>query len=219
MPKEKASRRHKFNHWDDDEELDAPRSSGRDDRKNKSVIHINKKDRTRTKHGHSDFGLADTNQLSWPNPDRDADGNSTDEDSGDIVFDEEISLSLAEIRELAERNAKLLETTGHLLHNGRKCGIDFGPDIDRQYVSLKKRVSEVEAKIQAQKHLYQQEADKLQQSLGKDSALVVAEMIRFETKKQSDYTLLQKQCLKLFIEIQAFHEGIEGLTWNLDQCD
>lgn len=217
MPKDKASRRNKFSHWDDDD-LDAPRSSGKEDRKSKNGIHTNRKDRLRSKHGRSDLPLMEIDQAQWLKPVQTPSPHEIADDHNEYPFDVDSSLSLAEIKELAERIGLLIATTDRLMRNVRGCGIDFGPDMDRQFLALNKRRSEADAQIQEQVRLYNQESSKLQQSLGKDSALVVAELIRFESKKQSTYHLLHLQCKKLLADAQAFHEGVEGLAWNLDQC-
>lgn len=162
--------------------------------------------------------LMETDQVQWLKPVQVPSLNEQSDDQDEYPFDAESSLSLTEIKELAERIELLMTTTDHLMRNVRGCGIDFGPDMDRQFAALNKRRSEVDAQIQEQAHLYNQESRKLQDSLGKESALVVAEMIRFEAKKQSTYHFLQRQCKKLLADSQAFHEGIEGLAWNLDQC-
>lgn len=217
MPKDKASRRNKFNHWDDDE-LDARRSSGKEDRKIQKGIHANRKDRFKSKQGHSDVPLVETDQAQWLQPVQDLSMNELSDDRDEYPFNIESSLSLAEIKELAERIGVLIATTTRLMRNVRSCGIDFGSDMDRQLAALNRRHSEVESQIQEQVHLYNQESSRLQQSLGNESTLVVAEMIRFESKKQSTYNFLHRQCKKLLADSQAFHEGIEGLAWNLDQC-
>jgi hypothetical protein len=128
------------------------------------------------------------------------------------------TLSLAEIRDLANRIEQLITTAAHLMQNVRNCGIDFGLDMDRQLSALKKRRFAIEAQIQEQAHLYDQEASKLQQALGEESTQVVVEMLRFESKKRSTYQVLNQQCEKLWGDAQTFHEAIEGLAWNLDQC-
>jgi hypothetical protein len=127
-------------------------------------------------------------------------------------------LSLAEIRDLADQIEQRITTAARLMQNVRSCGIDFGLDMDRQLSALKKRRSAIEAQIQEQVHLYDQEANKLQQAWGNESAQVVAEMLRFEAQKRSAYHVLNQQCEKLWVDAQVFHEAIEGLAWNLDQC-
>lgn len=216
MPKDRASRRSKYNDWDD--ELDARRSSGKEDRKSKNGIHQNRKDRHRSKHDLSDIPLMEVAQAQWLKPVQDPLLNKPTDDQDEYRFDAQSSISLTEIKELVERIELLMTTTGQLMRNVRSCGIDFGPDMDRQFAALNQRRSEIEAQIREQAHLYNQESSKLHDSLGKESALVVAEMIRFESKKQSTYHFLHRQCKKLLADSQAFHEGIEGLAWNLDQC-
>lgn len=214
MPKDKASQRHKFSHWDDDD-LDAPRSSGKEVRKSKNGIHTNRKGRSRSKHDRSDKTLMEIDQTQWLKPVQTPPPHEIANDHDEYPFDGDGSLSLAEIKELAERIGYLIATSDRLMRNVRGCGIDFGPDMDRQFSTLNKRHSEVDDQIQEQVRLYNQESSKLQQSLGKDSAMVVAELIRFESKKQSAYHLLHLQCNKLLADVQAFHEGVEGLAWNL----
>jgi hypothetical protein len=217
MPKDRASRRNKFNHWDDDE-LDVLRSSGKEDRKLKNGIHTNRKERLKTKQGRSNDLSMGIDQVQWLKPVQDLVESKLMDESGEFALDAEISLSLAEIKELAARIEQIIATTAGLMQSVRGCGIDFGPDMDRQFTDLKKIHLEIEAQIQEQTRSYNQESKKLQQSLGEESALVVAEMIRFESKKQSAYHFLHRQCKKLLADAQAFHEGIEGLAWNLDQC-
>lgn len=214
MPKDKASRRNKFSRWDDDE-LETPRSSGKDDWKTKNGIHANRKERVRPKRGRADNPTMDADPVQWLQP---VSGSS----NLDTILDgdeADSSLSLAEIRELANQIDLLAALTAKLMQNVRACGIDFGPDMDQQFAALSKRRSEITTQIQEQSRLYNLESSKLQQSLGDQSALVVPEMIRFESKKQSTYHSLYRQCKKLRSDLQAFHEGIEGLAWNLDQCN
>ena len=214
MPKDKASRRNKFSRWDDDE-LEAPRSSGRDDWKTKNGIHANRKERVRPKRGRADNPTIDADPVHWLQPVSGSSDLETIQDGDEA----DSSLSLAEIRELANQIEQLAASTAKLMQNVRACGIDFGPDMDQQFAALSKRRSEITTQIQEQSRLYNLESSKLQQSLGEQSALVVPEMIRFESKKQSTYHSLYRQCKKLRSDLQAFHEGIEGLAWNLDQCN
>ena len=213
MPKDKASRRNKFSRWDDDE-LEAPRSSGKDDWKTKNGIHANRKERVRPKRGRADIPSMEVDPVQWLQPVSGSSEMETTEDSAEP----DSSLSLAEIKELANQIEQLATSTAKLMQNVRACGIDFGPDMDQQFAALSKRRSEINTQIQEQFRLYNLESSQLQQSLGEESALVVPEMIRFEFKKQSTYHNLNRQCKKLMSDMQAFHEGIEGLAWNLDQC-
>lgn len=213
MPKDKASRRNKLSRWDDDE-LEVLKSSGRDDWKTKNSIHANRKERERSKRGRSDNPATEVDQVQWLKPVSTASETESMEDRN--VADS--SVSLAEIRELANQIEQLATSTAKLMQNVRACGIDFGPDMDQQFAALSQRRSEINTQIQGQSRLYHLESSKLQQSLGDESALVVAELIRFESKKQATYHHLNRQCKKLLADMQTFHEGIEGLAWNLDQC-
>lgn len=217
MPKDRASRRNQFNHWDDDE-LELPRSSGKEGRKTKSALHSNRKDWARSKHGRSDILDVEGDQESWLKPAPVVSTKDLHENEDEFNFDAEVSLSLTEIRELADRIKQIEFTTANLMQSVRSCGIDFGVDMDQQFASLNKRRVEIEEKIQEQVHLYNRESNAFQQSMGENSAQLVAEMIRFESKKQSIYHRLNHYCQKLLMDLQAFHEGVEGLAWNLDQC-
>ncbi len=217
MPKTKPSKRNKLSRWDD--ELEEYHSSGKDERKARTGLHNGRKERIRSKRVDSDVTMPGVDQSHWLEVKPVASGTEVPVDEPGFLADDEPSLSLADIRELATRLKLLSEQTSHIMQNVRACGIDFGQDMDQQFLNLNKKRSELDLQIEQQAHLYNQESKKLQQSLGRDSAQVISEMIRYETKKQSTYQYLYFQFKRLFSEMQAFHEGIEGLAWNLDQCN
>ena len=206
MPKDRASRRNKFNHWDD--ELEDRRSPGR-------------KERYRPKNLGADLPLMSADQAAWFKPSSGLSSIEVENLSGDgqtAADDSSSSLSLAEINEKLDQIQRLIEKTAQVLQKIRSCGIDFGADMDRQLGLLQTKWLELQSKIQEQAQWIHMESERLQESLGRDSAPILAEMMQFETRKQAAYQGLSRECGKLFAEAQTFDEGVDGLAWNLDQC-